>query len=331
MDKTAAEAAYTPAASSALHEFGIEAAALELVSLSENVTFRVTDAAGADFVLRLHRPGYHTRAELNSERDWIRALAAAGIGVPTPVLTHGGEDFVARHIAATGEERQVGVTHWLDGEILARVLRGDHDAQRVEGYFEQLGAISAAIHNQASGWQPPPGFARHAFDLDGLMGEAPFWGRFWEHPELTVAERQLLLSTRERIRGVLGVLRQDPAIYSLIHADLHPGNLLVSGERLVVIDFDDAGFGWHHYEAAVALGAHARTPAYAGIEAAYLRGYRRLRPFSDDAAALIAMFLLIRGMVSIGWIAARPELDRGAYFAQLRATVLPQCATFSPP
>ena len=47
----------------------------------------------------------------------------------------------------------------------------------------------AAMHNQASAWQPPAGFKRHALDADGLMGEAPFWGPFWEHRSSRRGER----------------------------------------------------------------------------------------------------------------------------------------------
>ena len=115
----------------------------------------------------------------------------------------------------------------------------------VEDYFAQLGALTAAMHNQASAWRPPPGFTRHALDRDGLMGEAPHWGPFWEHRSLSPAERRLLLDARAHMREKLGRLSRDPSVYSLIHADMHPGNILVDGDRLTVIDFDDAGFGWH--------------------------------------------------------------------------------------
>ena len=40
---------------------------------------------------------------------------------------------------------------------------------------------------------------------------------------------------------------------STIHADLHAGNILVRDGGVTVIDVDDAGFGWHVYELAVAL------------------------------------------------------------------------------
>ena len=53
MNDAAAEA-FTPAAREALAAFGVEPAALRFVHVSENVTFRVTDARdGSPLVLRL--------------------------------------------------------------------------------------------------------------------------------------------------------------------------------------------------------------------------------------------------------------------------------------
>src|SRR5712692_9120348 len=71
---------FTPAALAALRAFPIEPDALNLVSLAENVTYRVMDRRdGLAYALRLHRPWYHTLEELISERAWVRALDDAGI------------------------------------------------------------------------------------------------------------------------------------------------------------------------------------------------------------------------------------------------------------
>ena len=332
MDRAAAALAYTPAALEALDAFPIESTGLELVSVSENVTFRVRDANdGAAYVLRLHRPGYHSLDELISERVWIRALGDAGIAVPPPLAARDGREYVGVSVAATGESRYVGVSRWTEGKLLAEVLRQTENVGEVAGYFEQLGVIAAAMHNQASAWQVPADFKRHALDTDGLMGEAPFWGRFWEHPDLSRAERSLLQETRLRVRAALDRFGRDPRTFSVIHADLHAGNVLVDGDRLTIIDFDDSGFGWHQYDAAVAL-FHSQTRAdFTTLERDFVRGYRSMRDISDEALALIPMFLLVRGMAVIGWISQRPELDTSEYFRWLREHVSAQCATFEPP
>ncbi len=106
MDKAVAARVYTPAALEALQAFPIDSTELELVSVSENVTFRVRDASdGTTYVLRLHRPGYHSLDELIAERVWIRALGDAGIAVPPPLAASDGREYVEcadrRHRRAT--------------------------------------------------------------------------------------------------------------------------------------------------------------------------------------------------------------------------------------
>jgi Ser/Thr protein kinase RdoA (MazF antagonist) len=327
MDREAIDRTFTPAARAALNSFPIEAEDLALVSLSENVTFKVTDGRdGRTYVLRLHRPGYHTLDELQSERAWIRALAVAGVEVPKPLAARDGREYVEVCISATGERRFAGMTHWIDGRLLSTILAETRDQNIVQNYFAQLGSLTASMHNQASGWKPSPAFTRHALDSDGLMGPVPHWGPFWEHQSLSAAERRLLLDVRGRLHETLTRLSLDPSGYSLIHADMHPGNIVVDGDRLTVIDFDDAGFGWHQYDIATVLAYWQSKPNAAEIEDAFLSGYRTTRAVPDEALSLIPTFRLIRWMASIGWFHERPELNRPAIFEERKAWVLDRCA-----
>jgi Ser/Thr protein kinase RdoA (MazF antagonist) len=168
-------------------------------------------------------------------------------------------------------------------------------------------------------------------DLDGLMGDAPFWGPFWDHPVFSREERQLVIETRDRIRGVMRRYGCDPSIYGMIHADLHPDNLLVSGDRLTVIDFDDAAFGWHVYDIAVPLFFYQSSPHFEAILAAFVRGYRSRRGLSEETLALLPAFLLTRGLAQIGWLGQRPEIDVTDTIVASKDRVCAQCATFEAP
>lgn len=330
MSEAAAEA-YRPAAHAALAAFGVTPAAMHFVRLAENVTFRVTDAAsGAPLVLRLHRPWYHTIEELRSEHLWTRALVAAGVATPEPLLTTDGQGFAQVGVAATGERRWAGLARWVEGELLGDVVARETDRAANLRRFAGLGALMARMHDQALGWTPPPGFTRHALDADGLMGPAPFWGPFWDHAVFSLEERALLLHLRETLHAALLRYGRARGTYSLIHADLHPRNVVVDGTRVAVIDFDDSGWGWHLYDLAVALNDYQEHPDFAAFRDACVAGYRSLRPLGDDDLALLPMFLLIRDAKQIGWFHQRPEIERPAAIPALAASVVRRARDFEP-
>lgn len=330
MDKAEAADIFRAAAEQALRAFPIDARALELVSASENIAYRVTSATGDDYVLRLHRPGYHTLPELQSERMWTRALAGSGIGAPVPVSTCEGAEYVCVRVDGLGQDRQAGMSQWAPGELLADVL-SDADLPELVRRFEQIGALQASMHNHSSEWTLPRDFTRHSLDADGLMGEAPFWGPFWDHPAFSSAERRLVMGTRDRIHAVLRRLGRDRSDFGLIHADLHPGNILVDGERLRVIDFDDSGFGWHSYDIAVTLVNWQSSPHFHQIQQALVRGYRTRRAICDEALALIPLFLLARSLAQIGWLHQRPEIDASSRIQRLKQRACASCAAYTDP
>ena len=295
----------------ALSEWDLCVAQLELISISENSVFRLDTDAGETYVLRIHRPGYHTLAELNSEQQWTAALKRAGIGVPLPRLTRDGRGYATVPAPRSSEVRYVGIVEWFEGVTLSSIMAQASDMQTIGLHFNQLGRIAARIHNQAVSWEIPEGFQRHAFDADGFMGNAPFWGPFWVLPELKAAEREHILNARRAIHRVLSDYGKEGGTYSLIHADLHPHNLLVNGDQLHVIDFDDSGFGWHQYEIAVALDAYRKPPHFEVAHDALIAGYRSERPISDAAIELLPIFLLIRSLALLGWLHERPEHNKG--------------------
>lgn len=329
MNKEAIAARYLPAALEALKAFPVNSSQVELVSLSENVTFRVIDSdTRAKYVLRLHRPGYQTLASLNSERAWTAALATAGMSTQVPLLTNTGQHFHRIDIPEMGEHRQVGMTQWVEGTVLSEQWGAGASLAVRQRCFHQIGVLAAKIHNQSSQWAIPEGFERPHYDIDGLLGEQPHWGRFWEHPDLTADEQARLLRARGQLRDALQAYPPTTATYGLIHADLDPDNILVHEDRVTLIDFDDAGYGWHLYELAAVLLSEIAEPDFPQVSEALLAGYGENRALSERDTALLPMFILIRGMVTIGWYGERPEVDSQGYFDELKDAVLTRCEAF---
>jgi Ser/Thr protein kinase RdoA (MazF antagonist) len=301
----------------ALPEWNLRAAKVALVSRSENVVFRVDAEDGRAYALRVHRPGYHTLAELESEPVWTAALNEAGIGAPVAERTRAGGHYAVVGVPGTQEVRHVGLVPWFEGVPLTEMIEKAPDDASRDSRFEQLGRLMADMHDQASAWQPSSHFRRHSLDADGFMGEAPFWGRFWDIPGLAAEQRETLIEARVWIRARLSEYGKDRGTYSMIHADLRSANVLVNDDRVFVIDFDDAGFGWHQYDMAAALFDYAASTNYEPIRDALLSGYQSQRSISDEDLELLPLFLVVRMLAALGWLNDRPEVGLHRFLPRL--------------
>ncbi len=323
MERDLVESCYTPAALQALESFPVEAQNVELIAHTENVTFRVSvRGSDNDYVLRLHRPGYNSIEELNSERIWTAALKDAGISVPESLHTREGQHFALIDVPGTGERRYAGMITWREGRNLSDYLTTDVGSEERQLIYRRIGEIAAALHNQSAGWKAPPGFERCRLDLEGLLGEQPRWGRFWDHAELTKSEKELLIQARQRCRATLSDYGANPDNFGLIHSDFHPDNIVYDGKDLALIDFDDSGYGWHLYDFASALVEYRFAPDFDALRAALLEGYREHRPLAQRDLDMLPTFLLIRGMAIIGWYHQRPEHAGSDYFQKVKKIVL---------
>ena len=296
------------AAHAALREWGVENASLDLIKHRENAVFKMT-AGEQTAALRVHRHGYHSDAELRSELDWMKALSDAGIQVPRIVPTNSGSSFASYDGEGLPGTLQIDMFEWIDGRQLGTVEGGVTDASEVERIFGTLGELAAKVHNQAVSWTLPEGFTRHAWDADGLAGESPHWGRFWEIEAATEEQRHLLVRVRERLHDDLSKLPKSPGSYSLIHADFAAENIMVDREGVRLIDFDDAGFGWHQFELVTALIFITEEPYFDRAQAALIDGYRKHRPLSDEQLAMLPLFFLARSTTYIGWVHTRSETE----------------------
>src|SRR5215207_2350943 len=159
-------------AAAALPRFGLSAGArAALCNVSENHTYRVDDpGTGSTYALRVHRPGYHTAAEIESELTWIDALRSDGaVDTVRVVSTPAGERVVAVATGGLGA-RNVVLFEWLPGS------EPDPEGDEVRDGFRTLGAVSARMHAHARAWRPPASFTRPRWDYEHTLGACGHWG-----------------------------------------------------------------------------------------------------------------------------------------------------------
>ena len=114
---------------------------------------------------------------------------------------------------------------------------------------------------------------------------------------------------RSRVREDLIAFGCADDKYGLIHSDILPENVLVQGERLRVIDFDDAGFGWHLYDIATTLAEYRGDGKATLKREALVEGYHSSRELPDTHLAKLDLFCLARGLATLGWLSTRAETE----------------------
>ena len=289
-------------AHAALPEYGLDPAAeVTLLNVSENGTFRIDDPQQGRSVLRVHRTGYHAKQAIRSELAWIAALRADEI-VRTPAYLPSvqGDDIVTARLD-NGQERYVVRFAWVDGT--------EPTEDRLGQDFDQLGAITARLHQHAQQWQRPEDFTRFVWDFDTSLGERGHWGRWQDGLGMGAAEAAVLSRCAELLRARLAAYGTGPERFGLVHADMRLANLLVKGDDVTVIDFDDCGLSWFMYDLGSSLSFIEHEPYVPELIDAWVRGYRSVAPLSAEDEAELPTFVMLRRMLLVAWIGSHAATE----------------------
>lgn len=310
--------------------FGINGGAdLAFVKQRENVVFRVSEAGGS-YALRIHRHGHRSDAEIRTENAYIAALGSAGLAVPEVVPALDGELFVLL-TDDSGREHQIDAQRWVDHSVplgdAGAAWAGDGNIE--PNVFEVLGELCGRFHMVSRETGCTPDYSRRSWDCDGLVGDAPLWGDP-RRLATTQEERSAIEAAMDGIRKRLAALGTDPDVYGVIHADFTPENILVVGEDLTLIDFDDFGQGWWLFDIATVLFWYHRHPRAAEYETALLAGYERHVSIPERAREALDALILARGLTYLGWAADRPDDETSDFLRlELLPGVLGLCRTFN--
>ena len=292
----------TGCAREALRAYGCHPdASIELLNVSENATFRVSDPEAGPSVLRVHRLGYHTEQEIVSELAWMDALRTeAGVRTPLVLATADGQRVVtvAEHAGPGAAAR-----HCVRFEFLPGTEPGAEPGGTLTGdHFAELGEITARMHRHVRRWPRPPWFTRFHWDYSAAFGEQARWGRWQDGIGVGPSERAVLSRLDGTLHARLNAFGQGPERYGLVHADTRLANLLVHRGAVSVIDFDDCGFSWYMYDLGTSVSFFEHAPEVPALVDGWLSGYRRVGELSAEDEAEVWTFILFRRLLLVAWI-----------------------------
>ncbi|TBU92654.1 aminoglycoside phosphotransferase [Stutzerimonas kirkiae] len=275
-------------------------AALRLLSISENATYLAEDkGTGQRMVLRMQRPEYHSDAEIESELAWVDALRKSGlVRTAEPLRTKTGQLL---YRAEDGDMiHRITAFEWVAGN---EPDQGD-DLVR---WYRVLGATNARLHQHSRHWRKPAGFVRKVWNFDTIVGPAAHWGDWRTAPGLEDADIALLGQVERQLRRLCQAYGQDSERFGLVHCDMRLANLLVDGEQLCVVDFDDCGLSWYLYDFAACVSFLEHDPRLEQFLAAWLEGYRGVCPLDESETRMIPAFIMLRRLQLTAWIASHAE------------------------
>lgn len=273
--------------------------AARLINHSENQTFQIDTPEQGTFTLRIHRTGYQSRAAIESELAWLAALRRdTTLPIPEPVPGRDGQ-LLQSFDTPRGERMAV----------LFRFIAGQEPQpdRNLGDLFVILGRYAAAMHNHVTTWQRPAGFVRPAWQAATILDADGPWGDWRLAPGVNDSNRPVLDRLDSTLWLRLAAYGTGADRYGLIHADMRLGNLLVDGDKVTLIDFDDCGFCWFIYDFAAAISFHETNPAIPALRSSWLEGYQSSRALTPEDIGAIDSMVMLRRMALLAWIGSHAD------------------------
>ena len=328
-----------------LERYGFIGCVLEPLCYSENHTYRVTSQNRKPVAtLRICRPGYRSLRELQSEIDWLSHL--------NNEVKLESIEIIRQILALDGSAVQVvtlpdgSVFHGVAFAYMDGVTPDEGDGEAMCRLFRRLGSLAAALHEHTRGFEPAaalhelnqalrpgatldeqmcdfgaaaaphasfiPPITRPVWDCDTTLGPHALWGDWRVFVGFTPQEKELLERTEEHVRCVMAAYGKPRERFGLIHADMRLANLLVEGDILKLLDFDDCAYSWHLFDLAASLSFIEARPDVPDLVAAWLEGYRAASmayPLEEADMAVIPSLIMMRRLQLTAWLATRHDSD----------------------
>ena len=252
----------------------------------ENRVYQVGIEDDSPVVAKFYRPGRWTDDDILEEHAFSEELAAMEIPVVAPIATGGKTLHHAGHFRVSVSPCRGGRAPDLDNRELSK----------------QLGRLVARIH--LTGETRPFEF-RPDLDIESFgYNSADF---LLDNDFIPFEMTEVYEGIIEHLfEGIDDCFERAGSIRDIrLHGDFHPGNVLVNGEQLHIVDLDDCRMGPSVQDLWMFLSGdrNEQTPQLENL----LEGYVEFRNFDARELHLIEALRTLRIMHYAAWLARRWE------------------------
>jgi Ser/Thr protein kinase RdoA (MazF antagonist) len=263
-----------------LEQYGLNGASFEPLGDTENTNHLVTTVRGERFLLRQHRSKSRSLAMLESEMMWLNYLHQHNLEGQRPMSLPAGNFIFSSDIG------RFSLLSWIEGEVLETINASQAEA---------VGVLMARLHLVARDFTPPTGFERLQYDVQYLEKTLfELHAIDWLQPDLPLFE--------EAMARAKMAFNEPNTPWCLIHADLHPGNMIWQGAKVAMIDFDRSGFGPVAFDIATTFGYLEDAE-----RTAFLAAYETVIPLPEGFSQKRPMFTIAGWLTNLAFLAARVQ------------------------
>lgn len=272
---------------------------------SENTTYMVKNlVTGVKTVLRICEPGYHTKEELEGETEFIRAIRQySDIKVPEPIKGIDG-DYVQAIKPNEQEEYYCVMFSFINGQTPKQ-----ENIEQLGEYYYKLGQVTAKMHKATIESGISNRACRPVWTPEKLFGEHATLGNYRKCQEFSLEDIEMFNKAETLIKKRLKAYGKTKENYGLVHSDCRLANLMMDGDEISVIDFDDSGYCWYLNDYGSAFSFIENDENVPMLSDNWVRGYETIRKLSDKDKNEFDTFILIRRLLLQGFLYTHTESE----------------------
>ncbi len=266
--------------------YDLDSSTIEEIDTWANFIFEAK-RSDKSYILRISHSSYRTRDQIKAEIEWIDFLEKKDVRVAMPILSMNNQ-FVEEISLEDSTSFYTTLFLKVPGETIA-----NNHVLMTPAVIEKWGSILGRLHSLTKEYEPKSSIKRK---------------HWYEKPEIvnineTLADYPVILEKAKKHIAYIKSLPKDQDTYGLIHYDLHEVNLLVDGEDITVIDFDDCQYDyliadfssiffqlvWRFHTA-----EKSRETVVKEFYPQFMKGYLKEHPLSEFWISKISDFLQLR-------------------------------------